>query len=137
MTDCIFCKIVAAEIPASIVYEDEDVLAFLDIRPFNHGHVLVVSKEHVRNLLDAHEDVLQKLITASQKIARGITTAFGADGITLKMNSERAGGQDVFHIHIHIVPRYENDGLFPPTQHKTYEGNEMNEVATKIKNAIA
>lgn len=136
MTDCIFCKIVAAEIPASIVYEDEDILAFLDIAPTNQGHTLVIPKLHVRNVFDATPETLGKMVTAGQKIARGMQEALSVDGVTLVMNNEPAGGQEVFHAHLHVIPRFEDDSIFVKPKHTTYEGEEMSMVATKIKNAI-
>ncbi|MFC3927456.1 HIT family protein [Streptococcus caprae] len=106
MENCIFCKIVAGEIPSSKVYEDEDVLAFLDISQATPGHTLVIPKEHVRNVLDMSADTAQSLFARVPKIARGLQKATGADGMNIINNNEEAAGQTVFHAHIHLLPRY-------------------------------
>lgn len=106
MDNCIFCQIVAGKIPASKVYEDEDVLAFLDISQVTKGHTLVIPKEHVRNLLDMSEDTASKVFAKVPAIARALQKVTGADGANLLNNSEEVAGQTVFHAHIHILPRY-------------------------------
>ncbi len=136
MSECLFCKIVAGEIPATMVYEDEQALAFLDINPVNFGHTLVVPKEHHKNVLEIAEGTLERLITRVQKVARGVKDGTGADGIVVSTLSEAAAGQSVFHIHFHIIPRFESDGLrnWP---HKTYKNQEeAAEVAEKIRTAL-
>ena len=108
---CIFCEIVKGNIPASKVYEDDNVLCFMDIKPVVTGHVLVIPKTHFRNALDTPEDVGSKLYAAVVKISNAIKKAYNADGINIIQNNEAASGQEVFHSHIHIIPRYENDKL--------------------------
>lgn len=103
----VFAKILRGEIPAHKVYEDDDVVAFLDVMPQAPGHTLVVPKAPSRNLLDADAGVLAKLLPVVQKVARAVQTAFGADGISIFQYNEPAGGQSVFHFHIHVVPRHE------------------------------
>jgi len=103
----IFAKILKGEIPCHKVYEDEQTLAFMDIMPRSMGHVLVIPKAPARNLLDIAADDLAVLITRVQKVALGVKEALGADGITLQQFSESAGGQEVFHIHFHILPRWD------------------------------
>ncbi|NCN52588.1 HIT family protein [Candidatus Parcubacteria bacterium] len=136
MTDCIFCKIVAKEIPASIAYEDDVVLAFLDITPTNKGHVLIVPKEHARNVFDTPKETLEKMVIVAQNIARGMQDALGAEGATLVMNNEPAGGQEVFHTHLHVIPRFTNDGIFQKAKRSEYANGEMDETAEKIKAAL-
>ncbi|WGJ15443.1 HIT family protein [Methylocapsa sp. D3K7] len=102
----IFAKILRGEVPCYKVYEDDAVLAFMDVMPQADGHVLVLPKQPSRNILDADPDVLSALIPRVQKIARAVKKALAADGITLLQYNEPAGGQTVFHLHVHIVPRW-------------------------------
>lgn len=112
MTDCIFCKIVAGDIPASKVYEDEQVLAFLDITQVTPGHTLVIPKAHVRNVLDMDHETAAQLFARVPKIARQLKDKLGASGLNIVNNNEPLAGQTVFHAHIHLLPRVsEDDGL--------------------------
>jgi histidine triad (HIT) family protein len=111
LTDCLFCKIVRKEIPSTPVYEDEDVYAFLDIKPVNPGHVLVVPKKHSDGFHDADPSVLQKLIVALQTIARSVKEGLGSEAFNIQQNNGEAAGQVVHHLHFHIVPRTSDDGL--------------------------
>ncbi len=119
MSDCIFCKIVAGEIPSHKVYEDEAVLAFLDIHPVNPGHTLVIPKAHHSDLLDTPPDLLSKLMQAIVKIAPIITKVVAAAGFNLGVNNGAAAGQIIFHTHFHIMPRFSSDG------HKLWRGKEL------------
>lgn len=110
----IFGKILRGEIPAHKVYEDDISLAFMDIMPRAEGHVLVVPKEGARDLLDVSPQTLSELIKRVQHVARVIKTALDADGMTLHQFSESAGGQVIFHLHFHILPRWEGVALRPP-----------------------
>src|SRR5574340_903240 len=103
----IFAKILRGEIPCEKVYEDEAVVAFMDVMPRADGHVLVVPKQGARNIFDIPPDVLTALILRVQKLARAVKSAMGAEGITLHQFNEPAGGQSVFHIHFHVIPRWE------------------------------
>ena len=109
----IFGKILRGEIPCHRVYEDADTLAFMDVMPQSPGHLLVIPKVPSRNLLDADTTVLSKLMPVVQKLARAAKEAFEADGITVTQFNEPAAGQTVFHLHFHIVPRYEGQHLKP------------------------
>jgi histidine triad (HIT) family protein len=111
MTDCLFCKIIAKQIPSDIVYEDENVFAFLDINPVNPGHALVVPKKHSQDLLDADPQSLQSLIVGTQKVAQAITKALGISGFNFMQNNGAVAGQVVKHLHFHIIPRNPTDGL--------------------------
>ncbi|MHB8885999.1 MAG: HIT family protein [Methylovirgula sp.] len=110
----IFAKILRGEIPCHKVYEDEVAFAFMDIMPRIEGHCLVIPKFPARNLLDAEPEGLGQLIKRVQMIARAAKTAFGADGITLQQFNEQAGGQVIFHLHFHILPRWPGVELKPP-----------------------
>ncbi len=111
MEDCIFCKILAGEIPCAKIYEDEDVLAFLDLFPLTKGHALVISKQHFVDVFDVSEDALQKIAIAAKNISTKLKMVLSADGIRLSQSNGKHAGQAVFHFHLHIIPRYENDGV--------------------------
>ena len=106
-SDNIFAKILRGEIPSHKIYEDDDVYAFMDVMPQGKGHSLVIPKQGSRNLLDADSAVLAKLIAATQKVAIAVKKAFAADGVTIMQFNEPAAGQTVFHLHFHIIPRFE------------------------------
>jgi histidine triad (HIT) family protein len=103
----IFARILRGEIPAHKVYEDEEVVAFMDVMPQGAGHTLVVPKAASRNILDADPATFGPLMAAVQKIARAVKTAFAADGVTVLQYNEPAGGQSVFHLHFHVIPRFD------------------------------
>ncbi|WP_345243056.1 HIT family protein [Pontibacillus salipaludis] len=110
--DCIFCKIRDGEIPSAKVYEDEDVYAFLDISQVTKGHTLVIPKEHVKNVYETSSDVAEKVFARVPKIANAIKATYEPVGLNVLNNNEKAAGQSVFHLHIHLIPRYgKNDGF--------------------------
>ncbi len=111
MNDCIFCKIIKKEIPADFIYENDKIVAFLDIHPNNPGHTLIVPKEHHADLLETPDDVLAEILSKAKKIAPAIMKAVKADGFNSIFNTKPAAGQMVFHTHMHIIPRFTNDGL--------------------------
>ena len=104
--DCIFCKIIAGDIPSSKIYEDEEVIAFLDISQVTPGHTLVVPKKHARNLLEMDEMATAQLFARVSKVAKKLATATQAKGMNIISNMEEVSGQTVFHTHVHIIPRY-------------------------------
>lgn len=108
--DTLFSKIISGEIPCEKVYEDDDTFAFLDINPVNPGHTLVVPKKWSAGFLDADQDTIRKLIPVIQKVAKAVKEATGCDGINLMQNEGEAGGQKIFHLHFHVIPRFLNDG---------------------------
>ena len=128
---CIFCKIIRGEIPCSKIFEDKEFLAFLDIRPINKGHTLIIPKVHCKNLLDFPKSEETDLIEFAKKVATAIVKATNADGFNLGMNNGKAAGQVVHHAHLHIIPRFDNDGL-KSWPHKEYSEDEMQEVQKKI-----
>lgn len=111
--DNVFAKILRGEIPAHKVLEDDDVVVLMDVMPQGPGHTLVVPKTASRNLLDADPAVLAKLLPVVQRVARAVKAAFAADGVSVFQYNEAAGGQSVFHLHIHVVPRFEGVPLKP------------------------
>ncbi len=110
----VFAKIMRGELPCHKVYEDDKVFAFLDIMPRAPGHTLVLPKAPARNLLDVAPDDLSHVIKAAQKIAKASMQVFGADGVTIQQFNESAGGQVVFHLHVHVIPRKEGVAMKPP-----------------------
>ncbi len=112
MEDCIFCKIVKGEIPCYKVYEDSEVLAFLDISQTTKGHTLVIPKEHFDNILFTPEDIMAKVMRVAQKIAQAEVTTLHAQGVNILTNANEIAGQTVMHFHVHVIPRYDqNDKL--------------------------
>ncbi|RKY05489.1 HIT family protein [Candidatus Poribacteria bacterium] len=136
MNECIFCKIVAGEIPSNKVYEDDEVVAFMDINPANPGHTLVVPKKHFRNLLDIDEGTAAKVMEAAVKVAKAIKKALNPDGLNLFHASEKAAFQTVFHFHIHVIPRWEGDDLVEPWKPKKGDPERIAETAAKIREAM-
>jgi len=135
-THNIFAKILRGEIPCHKVYEDDDVIAFLDVMPQGPGHTLVVPKAAARNLLDADPPMLAKLLPVAQKIARAVKAAFNADGISVFQYNEPAGGQSVFHLHIHVVPRFDGVALKPHSG-KMEDPTVLAPNAEKVRKALA
>ncbi len=114
----IFARILRGELPCHKVYEDDKVLAFLDIMPRAPGHTLVLPKSPARNILDIPPDDLSAVVTAAQKIAKAAMKVFNADGITIQQFNEGAGGQVVFHLHMHVIPRKNGVAMKPPASEK-------------------
>jgi len=134
--DCIFCKIVRGEIPCSKVYEDERILAFLDINPVSKGHALVMPKRHYETVLDMPEEEGVALAKASVKVGRAVKKATGADGINLLHNIGRAAGQIIFHAHVHLIPRRSGDELRMKWDRSEYASKEeQEEFRKKIEEA--
>ncbi|MDP3409077.1 HIT family protein [Bosea sp. (in: a-proteobacteria)] len=111
----VFARILRGELPSQTVYEDAQTLAIMDIMPRADGHVLVIPKAACRNVLDAPADALQAVALTTQKLARAVTAAFDADGVTIQQFNEAAGGQVVFHLHVHVMPRHDGLSLRPHT----------------------
>jgi histidine triad (HIT) family protein len=130
-----FAKILRGEIPCHKVYENEHVLAFLDIMPRSPGHTLVIPKAPARNILDISADNYAHVARAAHKIARAAMTAFKADGITVQQFNEPAGGQVVFHLHMHVMPRHDGAALLPPASRKE-EVNVLKASAAKLIAAL-
>lgn len=136
MSDTIFTKIINHEIPASIVYEDDTVLAFLDINPIHKGHTLIIPKAPSENVFDTPADTLAHMMKVAQKLAHAIQDATQCDGINLLMNNGVAAGQEVPHTHLHVVPRFTDDQSLKPAEHVLYAENEMSLIATTITAAL-
>lgn len=133
--DNIFAKIMRGEIPCEKLYEDDDTFVFMDIMPRADGHCLIIPKTPCRNMLDASAAQLSSCLNTVQKISRACMTAFDADGITLQQFNETAGGQEVFHLHFHVLPRHEGERMRPPGQMADF--SVLKEHADKIRAALS
>jgi len=131
----VFAKILRGELPAHKLYEDADTFALMDIMPRGDGHCLVIPKAPSRNLLDVSDDSLAAVMRTSQKLARAVMKAFDANGVTVQQFNESAGGQVVFHLHVHIIPRFEGVSLKPHIG-KMEDGAVLAANAEKIRAAL-
>lgn len=136
MNNCIFCKIIAGEIPSATVYEDEDFKAIMDISPAAKGHVIILSKKHIANLFELDDDTASKALIAARKIAKAIKAELNCDGINLIQNNGEAAGQTVFHFHIHVIPRYNNDSVGLDWKQGKYADGEAAALAARIAGRI-
>jgi histidine triad (HIT) family protein len=135
--DCIFCKIVAGEIPAVKVLDEELVLAFMDINPASRGHLLVIPKRHAEDIFEISEADLAAVTGAAKRCARAAKEALKAEGVTVLQLNGRAAGQVVPHLHIHIMPRWESDGLSVSSwEMKLVDMEQIKDIARKVKEQI-
>ena len=132
----VFAKILRGEMPAHRIYEDDETFAFMDIMPRGDGHCLVIPKVPSRNILDIDPDSLAAVYRTAQKLSRAVVKAFGADGVTIQQFNEPAGGQVVFHTHVHVIPRFEGVSLKPHTGQMADQGA-LAASANKIKAALS
>jgi histidine triad (HIT) family protein len=131
--DCIFCKIVAGEIPAERVDEDEHTIAFMDLNPWTRGHALVIPREHSRNLYEIADDDLARTASAAKRLALRMKERLGCDGVNLINSCEPAAWQTVFHFHVHVIPRYDDDPLQLPTRPQEADQDELARVARELR----
>jgi histidine triad (HIT) family protein len=132
---CIFCKIVKGEIPSEKIYEDSEVLAFLDIFPVNKGHALVIPKKHYETIMDLPDELLAKVAVAVKKVSAAVKKATNAEGISIGQSNHPEAGQAIPHVHFHVMPRYANDGFRHWKQGKYSEG-EMRIYGEKVRKAF-
>jgi histidine triad (HIT) family protein len=135
--NCIFCKIVAKQIPATVVHEDAATLAFMDIGQVNPGHVLVAAKAHAENIYALDDEQAGALFRAAAKVSRAIRAAFSPEGLSVYQANGKAAGQTVFHVHIHLVPRHEGDGMALSWPVKNPPREKLEEYAAAIRSRIA
>ncbi len=133
---CIFCKIVRKQLPVSIIYEDETVMAFLDIRPLNEGHMLVIPKRHYVDIFDIPEDQLSQVHRVAKQVSAAVKKATNSDGISIIQQNGKAAGQDIFHLHVHVVPRFEGQKLPSFSALKEVERTKLDAMAKKIKQQL-
>ncbi len=134
--DCLFCKIIAGEIPSTKVYEDDTVFALLDIHPVNIGHIVMVPKTHYVNLYETPDETVAHMMVIAKKLAIAVKKTMSADGINIEMNNEPDAGQVILHTHLHIIPRFQGDGFTYWHGARGYEEGEADEVAGKIQVGI-
>ncbi|MBQ0009245.1 MAG: HIT family protein [Firmicutes bacterium] len=136
--DCIFCKIAQGIIPSNIVYEDDDVMAFLDISQVTQGHTLVIPKKHTQNFLTAEKDIMHKVMDVAQRIGQAQISILGAKGVNILTNVNKEAGQSVYHFHVHVIPRYIADDGFKIEMKENDKLEELSlpVLADKIKKAI-
>ena len=136
MEECIFCRIANGKIPAAKIYEDKNIMSFLDIMPANKGHCLVVPKKHYETLLDISDEDLKNLILTAKNVAKALSLSIGNGSYNIVMNNGKEAGQMVAHAHIHIIPRFKGDRLRLKWSHKKYDEKEMKEIQEKIRKFI-
>jgi len=135
MADCIFCAIVAGELPGEIVDSDEHTVSFMDINPATRGHALVVPREHVADLMEASDAQLEQTMVAARRLARIIDAALEPDGFNILNSCRPAAWQTVFHLHVHVIPRYEDDPLKLPWIPRGSDADQIAAIAGRIREA--
>ena len=133
--DCIFCKIVAGELPARKIDEDDRTISFMDINPGTHGHALVIPKEHSKDLLEIDPDDLAAVVKAAQRLAQRMPDALGAEGVNLINSCGSVAWQTVFHFHMHVIPRYEGDPLRLPWRPAPGDEDEIAAAGRELQSA--
>jgi histidine triad (HIT) family protein len=136
MADCVFCRIVAGQIPSTRVYEDEQVLAFMDIGQVNPGHVLVAAKPHVENIYGLDDALAGAMFRACARVAKAVQMAFAPPGLSVYQANGLPAGQTVFHLHVHLVPRWDGDGMALTWPVKNPAREKLEENAAKIRAAL-
>ena len=134
--NCIFCKIAAGEIPSATLYEDDDFRVILDLGPASKGHALILPKNHYRNLYDIDDEVASKAILLAKKMITKLTDVLNCDGYNIVQNNEEAAGQTVFHFHMHIIPRYKDDGQVIGWNPQESDPEVQAQLAAKIGQAL-
>jgi len=136
MADCVFCRIMAKQIPASVVHEDEHTLAFMDLGQVNPGHVLVAVKAHAENVYALDDAQAAAVFRSVARVARAIRSAFSPEGLSVYQANGKAAGQTVFHLHVHLVPRYENDGMNLTWPVKNPARDKLEEYAARVRTGL-
>ena len=131
--DCIFCAIASGDGPAEIIEEDEHTVAFMDINPWTRGHSLVIPRRHAKNIFEIEDDELAHVMTAVKRLATRIRDTLQCDGINLLNSAEAAAWQTVFHFHVHVIPRYEDDPLQLPGRPMDVDQDELRQIADEIR----
>lgn len=133
MENCIFCKIANGEIPAATLYEDEDFRVILDLGPASKGHALILPKSHAANIYELSDELAAKAMILAKKMAAAMTEALHCDGFNIVQNNGEAAGQTVFHFHMHLIPRYNNDGVGLTWIPGTLSDEDREEILKKVK----
>lgn len=134
--DCIFCKIAAGEIPSRTIYEDERFRAILDISPASKGHAIILPKNHAANIYELSEEDASKIFVVGKKIACAMKNAMQCEGLNILQNNGELAGQTVFHLHLHVLPRYQDDNVAFSWKHGKPSEEELDTVADSIRKAV-
>ena len=134
--DCIFCKIAAGKIPSATIYEDSHFRVFLDINPATKGHCLIVPKEHFENIYDLDADTAGKVFVLATLISRALKKVLGCDGLNVVQNNGPVAGQSVFHFHMHLIPRYRDDGLSLLVEQEPGDMDEIQRIRQLLKEEL-
>lgn len=134
--NCIFCKIASGDIPSATVYEDEDFRVILDLGPAARGHALILPKAHYADLCEADAAVAEKLFPLAARIGRAMKTGLGASGFNVVQNNGTSAGQTVFHLHVHVIPRYDGGPAMVTWEPKTADSEALNQVAESLREAL-
>lgn len=137
MTDCVFCNIIARKLPAEILYENDDALCILDINPIHYGHSLIIPKQHCRDFLELAPESFNGMMSAMQAVSKAMVQSFQLEGYNIFTNNGAIAGQSVFHFHIHITPRYQNDNIRFVLELKRYADGELHNTANRIRSCLA
>lgn len=132
--DCIFCKIIAGDIPSKTVYEDSNYKAILDVSPASEGHVIILPKNHAANIFELSDEDARRIMPVAKKIAAAQVKVFGCDGVNILQNNGEAAGQTVFHLHVHVIPRYKNDTV--NIKWKQNPDMELDMIYDKLRNEL-
>lgn len=136
MENCVFCRILNGELPASKVYEDDLTIAIMDLQSVNPGHMLVLVKPHRANIYELEDELASAVFRTATRMAKAVKRAFGCEGVTLFQANEKAGAQTVFHFHIHVLPRWEGDGMALAWPAKNPPREALEEMAAKLRAAL-
>jgi histidine triad (HIT) family protein len=130
---CVFCKIARKQAPASFVYEDEKVVAFLDIKPLNEGHTLIIPREHYATIFEAPDELVVHIHRIVKRVAFAVRDSTKADGISIIQQNGKAAGQEIFHLHVHVIPRYEGQKLPQFGQISEADRERLNQIAANLR----
>jgi histidine triad (HIT) family protein len=140
MEDCVFCKIVKGEIPCYKVYENEKLLAFMDIQPINPGHILIIPKKHTELISELEDELVGEIFKVAKKMSIALRKSeIKCEGINFQLADGESAGQEIPHVHVHVIPRYRNDGFglkFPPYYENKPSRDELEEIAEKIRKSF-
>lgn len=136
MDNCIFCKIASGEIPAATLYEDDQFRVILDLGPASKGHALILPKNHYADLFEIPQETAEKAMAVAKKVGTALKEALGCDGLNVVQNNGEAAGQTVFHFHMHLIPRYQNDHVGVTWTPGTLTDEVKEEVLAKVKKAL-
>lgn len=136
-TNCIFCKIAKGELPSTTLYENEDVRVIFDISPASKGHAIILPKEHAANLFECPDELAAKLLPVAKKVGAALKEELSCDGVNILQNNGEAAGQTVFHLHVHVIPRYADDAVNISWEHGEPDGELLTSLAEKISSSLS